>query len=346
LKNKLKTLLNLIRNNLLKKRNFLETNYSVSIIGGGNHFIEYIELIEKYFVKFGYDVYRNSKKGADVYIVIVPFLQVNGLSFYNKRSVYACIQTEQINTPTDRGFLFLNTNITNRSLIRKLKKYDLVFDSSLSNCNYLSKYLDTVRFLPYSKWESLELETPEIDTDTKYDLIFIGHPTGIDNRRKKILDRLKQNFHVYPKYDNLWGDEKIKAIQNSKICLNLHFDYSMTFEYNRFYEYISQKKLVISEFVFNPYPLHDGEHFITFNNLDDLLSKVKYYLVNDSIRDSIALRAHNHLKQYTFDQTFNILSNSLRVELEDKQVFKVRAIMFNKIIRLSKLTIRFLRFIF
>jgi hypothetical protein len=328
---------------LVKKRTFLETNFSVSIIGSIDYFAEYIELIEKHFLELGHIVQRNVSIGTDVYIVINPLFQRYKLKFTNKRNVYICIQTEQLNTPTEKGFLFLNSRMTNRTAIRKLEKYDLIFDWSLGNYNYLSKYFDKVRYLPYTRFEDSKFYECHVIDEIQYDLIFIGDPSGIDNRRKIILDKLKNEFNVFPNHNNLWGDEKIKAIQKSKICLNLHFDHSMTFESNRFYDYISQKKLVISEFVSNPHPLEDGVHFISFNSIEDLIRKVKYYLENDSISDSIALNAHNYLKQNTFAKSFNLLYNSIRVELEDKQLFKLRAILLKKIIRLGKFLTRIQR---
>jgi hypothetical protein len=327
----------------MKKKTFLETKFSVSIIGGSKYFTEYIDLIEKHFLELGHTVNRNMSSGADVYIVINPLFQRYKLNFSNKRSVYACIQTEQLNSPTDKGFLFLNYRMTNNTVIRKLKKFDLVFDWSRSNFNYLNKYIDSVRHLPYTRSEVNDLKESSGNIEYQYDLIFIGNYYGVDNRRKKILDRLKTKYNVYPKHEDLWGIDKINAIQRSKICLNIHYDHSIAFETNRLYEYMSLKKFVISEYIFDSFDLQDGNHFVSFNSIDDLIVKVSYYLENESERDRIANNAYNYLMQNTFNKSFNLLYNSLRVELEDKQIFKFRAIILINILRFIRFSNKFIK---
>jgi hypothetical protein len=335
MKEKLKFLLKKILQDWMKKRTFIDSKFIVSILGGGEIFDEYIKLIENQFLKLGHTVNRNLLFGADIYIVVNPLFQKHKIKFNNKRSVYACIQTEQLNTHFEKGFLFLNSRMSNRTSINKLKKFDLVFESSRSNITYLSNFLSTIRFLPYPFIDKSHCIKASDYIEPEFDLIFIGSPDGIDNRRKLILEKLKGEFNVYPKHYNLWGDEKTKAIQNSKICLNLHFDHSLSFEANRFYDYISLKKLVISEFVFDSSPLIDGEHYISFNSTENLIDLVNFYLVNESDRDVIATKAHNLLLNYSSKKHFDILYNSLRVELEDKQIYKIRVNLINKLIRFS-----------
>jgi len=314
---------------LIKKDSFLEKPFSMSILGYGEYFDEYIDLIEGHFVMMGIKVFRNKKNDIDIFLIINPLFQKHKLNFNRRKSVYACIQTEQINSHSDKGFIFLNSRMTNKKVIKILKKYDLVFEWSKSNYNYLNRYIHSVRYLPYSNIS--QASDTNFENKEEYDLVFIGSETGVDNRRRVILDRLKKEFKVYPKHEGLWGNEKVNAIQSSKICLNIHFDYSMAYESNRFLDYFSFKKLVLSEYIFDSYPFKDGEHYVSFNNIDDLLVLTRYYITNIVERQLIADRAFNLATLNHFTKSFDLLFNTLRVELEDKQVNKKLFIVFKKI---------------
>ena len=47
-----------------------------------------------------------------------------------------------------------------------------------------------------------------------------------------------------------------------------------------------------------PMPIKDGEHFVTFENKEDLLEKVKFYLENKDLRKRIALNGRQVLEKY------------------------------------------------
>ena len=46
-----------------------------------------------------------------------------------------------------------------------------------------------------------------------------------------------------------------------------------------------------------PLPLADGEHFVTFKDKEDLLDKIDFYLVNDKLRNEIALNGRKVLEK-------------------------------------------------
>ena len=47
-----------------------------------------------------------------------------------------------------------------------------------------------------------------------------------------------------------------------------------------------------------PLPLLDGKHFVSFENKDDLLEKINYYLKNKNLRYEIALNGRRVLEEY------------------------------------------------
>ena len=47
-----------------------------------------------------------------------------------------------------------------------------------------------------------------------------------------------------------------------------------------------------------PLPLKDGEHYVSFNNNDDLLEKIAFYLRNEQLRNNIALNGRKVLEEY------------------------------------------------
>jgi spore maturation protein CgeB len=45
-----------------------------------------------------------------------------------------------------------------------------------------------------------------------------------------------------------------------------------------------------------PIPIKDGEHFVTYQNKEDLLEKINFYLKNEKLRKEIALNGRRLLE--------------------------------------------------
>ena len=166
---------------------------------------------------------------------------------------------------------------------KKLQKcivnYDLMFEWSPASYRFLKSQYDNIYFLPHSNFKSMRYYEKYPDIKEEYDLFFTGWSTGIHNRRAEILKALSDRYNIYPKYENLWGAEKEKAILSSKICLNIHFDNALVFESPRMYEYLANKKFVLTERISDSYPFIEGEDYDYFY-VNNMIRKIDHYLSN------------------------------------------------------------------
>ena len=155
----------------------------------------------------------------------------------------------------------------------------------------------------------------------RYDIVFIGRlDTGSNEHRIKILNYLLQEgvdvkiwtwsgsnqlIEKYPLIKkqvigSAYGKEMIKIIAQSKIALNIH-DPSVIYGGNmRLFEIPSAKSLQIAD----KYPENwfiDGEDIVLFNDKEDLLKKINYYLKNNYERNRIC---NNGFKKVMEEHTF------------------------------------------
>lgn len=86
-------------------------------------------------------------------------------------------------------------------------------------------------------------------------------------------------------------DKYVKILNRSRITINEHYN---IFGANmRFYEAIACKSLMITDEVMGiPEDFKEGEHYITYQDVPDLVNKVKYYLKNEKERRKITEAAY------------------------------------------------------
>jgi hypothetical protein len=157
----------------------------------------------------------------------------------------------------------------------------------------------------------------------EYDVLFVGKPTGINNRREKILEKIDKKFKLYPKSYGLWGDEKRNAILSSKICLNIHFEFSYVFESPRIYEYIVNKRFVLSESIINSFPFEKGRHYETFNGFN-LIDKINHFLDDEKSRIKIQNEAYQMASNFPLKNSVNDMINVFELERYNKKNRKYR----------------------
>lgn len=87
-----------------------------------------------------------------------------------------------------------------------------------------------------------------------------------------------------------WGLEMYKTLNNSKISLNFHIDIAKGFSGNmRLFEATGCGSLLMTE---NTPDIHSdfkvGEEIVAYDNFDDLVDKIKYFLAHEKELESIA----------------------------------------------------------
>ena len=134
----------------------------------------------------------------------------------------------------------------------------------------------------------------------KYDVFFSG--TLNNKRRSEAVEFLKsKNLNFNGGFQRLPYNEFIDTIYNSSINLAIAGVHGAEFTF-RHLEILSCCSFMICHNEINklelPIPIKDGEHFITYQNNEDLLEKINFYLKNDHLRSKISLNGRETLVKY------------------------------------------------
>jgi hypothetical protein len=204
---------------------------------------------------------------------------------------YICYQLEQKD---------ISKWINNRYLLAILNS-KITWDYSESNIN---KFDETIKkkiklfkipLISYYCFKP-DIYNKYIDKNEIYDVLFFGH---MNERRHKIINYIKQKLNNKYKFHyitGLYGDALFEKILQSKIVLNIHYYEGSILETCRINEILSCNKLVISELpdisdIDNKNYYNDL--IIYYENIDDLIDKITFYLENKEIYD---LKINNNKK--------------------------------------------------
>lgn len=320
--------------------------HRVAVVAYSNYFKNYSDSFTECIKEYGIETEAFSHiKDALLYnptcvVVIGPTM------FHkpprNKKILWVMLQTEQLFGRICSNQPFYKKNIYR--LKPYLNRYDLILDGSQNNINGLKRITKTdILHFPDGWYGETDCCSDSSITNKDYDLIFVGDNTGVMGRRWKTLEYLKTRYKVYPKSTGLWDDEKIKAIQSSKIALNLHYDESRYMESARIRDYLSAKCFVLSEPIDDPFPLKLGVDYDEFF-LTNICEKIDYYLQNDEKRERMAEHAFKAIRSYTLYDSMKIFVdwlimksysnflNSMRIRTKIKQEFKMRKESKNRVI--------------
>ena len=134
----------------------------------------------------------------------------------------------------------------------------------------------------------------------KYDIFFSGRLNS--KFRNELVEFLKkQNLNFYGGGENfiLPHLEYLETMYNSSINLALEGKGEFTF---RHLEILASCSFMLCQSSINqlelPLPLLEGKHFVTFENKDDCLEKINFYLRNKELREEIALNGRKVLEEY------------------------------------------------
>ena len=157
------------------------------------------------------------------------------------------------------------------------------------------------------------------------DIVFLGNNyinafplSKLRNEMVMMLrEKYKENFNVYGFGWNFGcnlNGQNIKernVYVKSKIAINLsHFDCSK-YSSDRIYRIIGSGGFCLAK-RYNGIEeeFTDKKHLVIWDNLDDLIKKIDYYLLHDEERKQIAINGYNHVhKKCTWEHRFRFVKN-------------------------------------
>ena len=143
------------------------------------------------------------------------------------------------------------------------------------------------------------------------DIVFVGNVT---KRRREYLDILEKKFNI--KECQVFGDKMVKVFNRSKIVLNIHAEKFLDTE-TRIFEAIGCGSFVISEKLSMENPFKNGEHFIEVDGIEEMISKIEYFLNNQSERELIAEQGHSYgLAGHTYKIRAKYIENVINSYVE------------------------------
>jgi len=117
----------------------------------------------------------------------------------------------------------------------------------------------------------------------------------IDNRvnfLKKLIKKsngIKYDFYGFEKQEPIWGNEFYKSLLNSKMALNLsRGNPTKHYSSNRIASLMGNGLLVFIDKKVQMNDFFNSNEIVSYNNIDDLADKIKFYKKNDKLRINIA----------------------------------------------------------
>jgi len=159
------------------------------------------------------------------------------------------------------------------------------FFEAIFTTAYSSKY----HFLPNLVDKNVEKYISYKNLSYKQDLLFTGRAT---DERAKLIQFIKNEINCKQKFlgdtkeSVVIGDDYLREISNSKICLNHNRDFTLKYKWyssDRLVHILANGAFCLST------PIVNGEDFFEdkleyYEDFEQLKNKVEYFLQNDSLR--------------------------------------------------------------
>lgn len=324
---------------MYKDKPYLPDYYKhrIAVVGDGTYFTSLRNAMTECIKRYGFIAYsfKTITEALDYnptcVIVISPTAYI--VPPRKNNILWVMVQCEQL-FDRNSNQVFLKKNLIH--IKPYLKNYDLILETCYNNVDKLAEITHAdVKFFSVQNYDIEKQDKLCLLNNSnakEYDLIFVGDQSGVMNRRQELMSYLKERYHVYPKSDNLWGEERDLAISKSKIGLNIHFEESRYSDSFRWKFYIENACMVLSEPVDYPYPYKLKEDYDEFL-LTNICEKIDYYLVNENERNRLVNHAFNTLHSNTlFDATKVfidwLIMKSYCLQLE-KDMHLYNKLMFN-----------------
>ena len=105
----------------------------------------------------------------------------------------------------------------------------------------------------------------------------------------KKIDEIKYDFYGFGKQEPVWGNDFYKSLLNSKMALNLsRGNPTKHYSSNRIASLMGNGMMVFIDSKVEMNYFFNKKEIISYNSIDDLASKIKYYKKNDKLRKTIA----------------------------------------------------------
>jgi glycosyltransferase involved in cell wall biosynthesis/ADP-heptose:LPS heptosyltransferase/radical SAM superfamily enzyme YgiQ (UPF0313 family)/predicted O-methyltransferase YrrM/2-polyprenyl-3-methyl-5-hydroxy-6-metoxy-1,4-benzoquinol methylase len=166
--------------------------------------------------------------------------------------------------------------------IEKSKHFDMVFSAQKNAVSALG---------PHAHWLPAGAAVHEKDycVERTIEVGFIGNIfPGVHDRRKNILEYLRNTIPGFAVFNNVFLEEKAKLTSRMKIMINISLRNDVNF---RVFETLACGALLITDKIYDnglEDLFKDGEHLITFDSEQDLVEKINYYLKHEDERIRIA----------------------------------------------------------
>jgi len=126
------------------------------------------------------------------------------------------------------------------------------------------------------------------------DLLFVG---WLSERRKNILKKISSQFNCLA--TAAYGEDLVRLANRAKIVLNIHAEDFRDTE-TRVFETLGCGSFLLSEQLSSENPFSERE-LVQFENIEDLMEKIRYFLEHDEEREAIAEQGHaSALKNHTY----------------------------------------------
>ncbi len=235
----------------------------------------------------------NSKKDPDLYIWIE-----SGANFLPENlNLLKCPKVA----------IFIDSHINIDYQLKWATYFDYIF---IAQAKYLSQFRDkgiNAYWLPLAADEEIhrKLVLPK-----KYEISFVG--TVFPNtRRENLLKQIRNNHEIL--IQRCFFDEMIKVFNHSKLIFNnaINNDLNM-----RVFETLSSGNALLTDLAIDSNQnklFYDNQDIILYDD-DNLNEKIKYYLNNDSLREKIAARGNElvknaHQYNHRIDDLLNVIFN-------------------------------------
>jgi hypothetical protein len=265
------------------------------VIQSPKHTLFIAHLIKEQLEKFNWDILITSDEidkfeKNTLYIILCPQV-FKSLPPGENRIIYQLEQSVSSRWFTDNYFEILNNSLA-------------VIDYSLTNIKYLSdngiKY-PHVYYLPIGASYTYGNNIPA--TTSNDDIVFYGDSFS-SPRRRHMLNELQKHFKVSI-YNDLFGENLLKVLKNSKLVINIHYYDGALLEMPRIQECLSLGVKVISEESpdVHDYPeLNNDVVFFPSGDSDRMIELVKEFYRNERYAKITSISKSHARFSFMFDR--------------------------------------------